>query len=116
MAADDPDCLLFSYGSLQQEQVQIANFGRRLEGEADRAVGYKSVAVTIDDPATIAISGTDQHWIMIATGDPGDFVAGTIFRISAAELAAADGYEPGGYVRVALPLSSGRTAWAYVKG
>ena len=29
------DVWLFSYGTLQQEDVQLATFGRRLEGRAD---------------------------------------------------------------------------------
>ena len=33
--------LLFSYGTLQQENVQLANFGRRLTGVSDTLVNYK---------------------------------------------------------------------------
>lgn len=41
-------------------------------------------------------------------------VEGTVFSISEAELAAADVYEVDDYVRVAVPLRSGQTAWVYV--
>jgi gamma-glutamylcyclotransferase (GGCT)/AIG2-like uncharacterized protein YtfP len=41
-------------------------------------------------------------------------VEGTVFAISEADLAAADEYEVDDYVRVAVPLRSGRTAWVYV--
>jgi hypothetical protein len=37
-----------------------------------------------------------------------------VFRLDDAELAAADGYEVDAYVRVQVPLRSGRAAWAYV--
>ena len=37
-----------------------------------------------------------------------------IHAISKAELAAADVYEVDDYVRVAVPLRSGQTAWVYV--
>lgn len=32
---------LFSYGTLQQENVQIATFGRLLNGAPDALVGFK---------------------------------------------------------------------------
>jgi hypothetical protein len=32
---------LFSYGTLQQEGVQLATFGRKLEGRPDQLNGYK---------------------------------------------------------------------------
>jgi len=34
------DVWLFSYGTLQQGDVQFATFGRRLEGRADALPGY----------------------------------------------------------------------------
>ena len=33
--------LLFSYGTLQDKAVQLANFGRELNGQADRMPGYR---------------------------------------------------------------------------
>ena len=41
-------------------------------------------------------------------------VDGMVFAISAAELAAADGYEVDDYRRISVPLRSGATAWVYV--
>lgn len=38
-----PAVLLFSYGTLQDPAVQMANFGRLLEGTADQLVGYVSL-------------------------------------------------------------------------
>jgi hypothetical protein len=32
--------LLFSYGTLQQEEVQLAIFDRKLRGDQDELVGY----------------------------------------------------------------------------
>ena len=40
MAFDDPENL-FSYGTLQSVAVQLATFGRRLAGKADRLIGYR---------------------------------------------------------------------------
>lgn len=47
---------LFSYGSLRQPEVQRANFGRLLEGEADAAIGWRVEEVHIIDPAVVALS------------------------------------------------------------
>jgi len=33
--------LLFSYGTLQEESVQPATFGRRLQGSKDELVGFQ---------------------------------------------------------------------------
>ena len=41
-------------------------------------------------------------------------VEGTVFEVSAADLAAADEYEVADYRRVAVPLRSGQQAWVYV--
>lgn len=110
----EPDILLFSYGTLQQEAVQLANFGRRLEGEADAIAGYRVDSIVIDDPTVVGLSGAEVHKILVATGNPADQIDGMVLRISEAELAAADAYETSDYVRVEAPLRSGRRAWVYV--
>jgi gamma-glutamylcyclotransferase (GGCT)/AIG2-like uncharacterized protein YtfP len=106
--------LLFSYGTLQQESVQIAQFGRRLEGRADALAGWKQEMVEITDPDVLAKSGKRFHPIVMP-GAPGDQVPGMVFEISAEELAAADAYEVADYKRKAARLVSGLTAWVYVK-
>ena len=105
--------LLFSYGPLRQPAVQLATFGRELEGRQDAIVGYNLDYLTITDPHVIATSGSDRHPIL-TPGAPTAAVEGTVFSISEAELAAADAYEVDDYVRVAVPLRSGQTAWVYV--
>ena len=42
--------LLFSYGSLQQEEMQLSTFGRKLAGEKDLLIGYEPSLVKIADP------------------------------------------------------------------
>ena len=106
---------LFSYGTLQQEGVQRETFGRLLKGEADVLPGYARSMVEITDPDVIAASGERFHPIVQASADPADEVAGTVFEITAAELAAADSYEVSDYRRVAVRLKSDRDAWVYVK-
>lgn len=106
--------LLFSYGTLQQDDVQVATFGRRLVGHRDELLGFEQSMVQIEDPQVVATSGKTQHPIVRFVGDPGARVAGTVFEVTETELASADRYEVGAYRRVAAELASGRTAWVYV--
>jgi hypothetical protein len=91
---------LFSYGTLQQEDVQLATFGRRLTGASDALVGYRPSTVAIDDPEVVRTSGKTHHPIVAFTGQGEDRMAGAVFEISDAELAHADAYEVAAYVRV----------------
>ena len=111
----DRNILLFSYGTLQQEAVQLHTFGRRLEGETDAILGYRIVEQLILDPEVVRLSGSNIHPNLVATGNPADEVAGTLYFISEAELAGADRYEVADYHRIEVPLKSGRTAWLYAK-
>lgn len=93
--------------------MQRANFGRLLDGEPDVLVGYRLGSVTIADPDVVATSGSAVHAVVIPTGSAADQVAGMLFRITEAELAAADAYETADYIRVEAVLRSGRRAWVY---
>jgi hypothetical protein len=106
---------LFSYGTLQLEAVQIANFGRRLAGAPDAMPGWRQTTIEITDPETIRLSGTNIHNIVAPSDDPADRVDGMVFEITEAELAAADAYEVADYKRVEVRLGSGLDAWVYVK-
>jgi gamma-glutamylcyclotransferase (GGCT)/AIG2-like uncharacterized protein YtfP len=106
--------LLFSYGTLRQPAVQLATFGRELDGHRDAIVGYDLDHVRITDPHVIATSGSDRHPILRSTERAGAHVDGMVFEISEAELAAADDYEVDDYRRISVPLRSGATAWVYV--
>ena len=106
--------LLFSYGTLRQPEVQRTTFGRELDGRPDAIVGYELDYVTITDPHVIATSGSDRHPILRPSDRADASIEGTVFAISTADLAAADEYEVDDYVRVAVPLRTGRTAWVYV--
>ena len=115
MATPPPGCRvpLFSYGTLQLEAVQRRQFGRLLEGVADAVVGYRAIEVEILDEAVVVLSGLRFHLSIVETGDPRDEVAGMLYLITEAELAAADDYEVEDYRRIEVPLKSGRTAWVY---
>jgi gamma-glutamylcyclotransferase (GGCT)/AIG2-like uncharacterized protein YtfP len=106
--------LLFSYGTLQQDDVQRSTFGRLLQGEKDELVGYEQSSVRIEDPAVVATSGKTHHPIVKFNGRNDSRVSGTVFEITAQELASADRYEVAAYKRVAATLASGRQAWVYI--
>jgi len=104
---------LFSYGTLQQEQVQISLFGQTLSGEKAILPGYIVAEVRIHDPAVIAASGKEIHPILQYTGNPKDQVTGTVFEISTAQLEQVDRYEVEDYQRVRAVLNSGKMVWIY---
>ena len=110
----DADQWLFSYGTLRQPEVQLANFGRLLEGREDVLDGYSLSMIEITDPEVVRISGSNRHPLVRRTGAPGDRVSGFVFRVTAAEIYAADAYETSDYVRVAVTLASGVEAFVYV--
>lgn len=105
--------LLFSYGMLQQPDVQLSTFGRLLGGEPDALVGFERTSIRIEDPQFVATSGKADHAIVTFNGRDSSRVSGMVFEVSDAELAKADQYEPAGYRRIAATLASGRQAWVY---
>jgi hypothetical protein len=106
--------LLFSYGTLQLEAVQMATFGRRMSGTSDALRSFELVLLKIDDAAVVAISGTAQHTMAKFTGRVTDVVSGTVFAVTPGEIQNADKYEVAAVKRVAVILQSGVRAWAYV--
>jgi gamma-glutamylcyclotransferase (GGCT)/AIG2-like uncharacterized protein YtfP len=106
--------LLFSYGTLQQNNVQLATFGRLLAGQADELLAFEQTMVQIDDPQVVATSGKSHHPIVTFNGNLASRVRGTVFDITDVELAHADTYEVAAYKRVLAELASGQQAWVYV--
>lgn len=106
--------LLFSYGTLQQSNVQQATFGRLLTGSQDELLEFEQAMHKIEDEGVVATSGKTHHPIVRFTGNPANRVPGTLFEISDAELAMADHYEVKEYTRVSARLKSGKEAWVYV--
>lgn len=104
---------LFSYGTLRQIDVQLATFGRLLDGTPDTLVGYRLGEIEITEPDVIAKSGKRFHPMLIQTNNANDRVDGVIFEISDDELACADRYEVDDYKRILATFLSGNTAWIY---
>jgi gamma-glutamylcyclotransferase (GGCT)/AIG2-like uncharacterized protein YtfP len=107
--------LLFSYGTLQQENVQLSTFGRRLNGQSDALVAFEPSLVKIEDPQVVAKLGKTHHANVKFNGNVNSRVTGMVFEITDAELASVDEYEAAFfYKRIAAKLASGRQAWLYV--
>lgn len=106
---------LFSYGTLQFEQVQKDTFGRILKGKKELLEGYQVQDLKITDQKVIISSGTDVHPILVYTGVASDVVEGMLFEVSDEELAHADKYEVSDYKRVTLTFKSGIEGFAYVE-
>jgi len=91
---------VFSYGTLQDDRVQLDTIGRRLDGTRDELVGFEAV---MHGPYRNVRPSVSSR------------VAGTVYEITDAELTTFDEYEAdAAYVRVETTLASGRTAWVYV--
>jgi hypothetical protein len=104
---------LFSYGTLQQEDVQRRLFGRLLVGTRDVLPGYKLLPVKITDLAFLAKGESDTQLTLAVSACPADTVEGMVFDVSEDELCLADTYEPAAYERERVDLASGRLAWVY---
>ena len=105
---------LFSYGTLQLKSVQVANFGRELNGKSDVLLEYVIEQVEITDPRVLEESGQKYHPILKFTGNPENEVEGTVFEVTLEDLQKADAYEVSDYKRTPVRLKSGINSWVYV--
>lgn len=106
---------LFSYGTLQNEQVQLETFGRKILGFKDELIGYKINYIEIFDKEVLRMSNQKFHLIIEYTGNTSDKVNGMTFEISEDELIKADNYEVDDYRRVLLKLKSGKNGYVYIQ-
>ncbi|RII95581.1 gamma-glutamylcyclotransferase [Clavibacter michiganensis] len=105
--------VVFSFGTLQLADVQLALFGRTVDAVPDALTGFVIGELRIVDPEVIAMSGSDLHPALLL-GEDDDLVPGVALELTPGELAAADHYERVSYRRVKASLVSGRAAWVYV--
>jgi hypothetical protein len=105
---------LFSYGTLRQANVQLATFGRLLDGREDSLPGFTLAPMTIADPHVVAVSGAAVHTIARPAAGAAEPIPGLVFSLTAAELEAADRYESGTIRRIRARLVSGAEAFVYV--
>jgi hypothetical protein len=88
---------LFACGDFQEAAVQERVFGHRLSGKPDALVGYRR-----------------EPFVQPAT-DANERVEGMVFRVTDADLATADTYEPPNYRRSRVKTASGVLAWVYLR-
>ena len=82
--------ILFSYGSLQLESVQLSTFGRRLHGSRDELVGAERDKVEITNPQVAATLGKTHHDNVAFNGKAEGRVPGMAFEIADDELGSVD--------------------------
>ncbi|WP_308800001.1 gamma-glutamylcyclotransferase family protein [Agromyces silvae] len=104
---------MFSYGTLQQADVQRALYGRAVPTVVDALPGYRIDWLQITDAEVLRMSGSDRHPIL-RRGSAGSRVEGAYLELSEAELAATDAYEVDDYVRRTVTLASGVQAFVYL--
>ena len=106
--------LLFSYGTLQLEQVQLETFGRLLKGEKDILEGYQLTMIEITDAEVLRKSNQRFHPIISFSGDKKDQVEGVLFEVTEEEILLADEYEVDDYKRVEVTFKSGKNGYIYI--
>jgi RimJ/RimL family protein N-acetyltransferase len=107
---------IFSYGTLQEEKVQLSTFGRLLNGQKDELPAFQRSLVKIEHPAAVAEFGKTHYDNVKWTGQNKDRVSGALFDITDAEISAADEYErDADYSRMPVTLASGARAWVYLR-
>ncbi|WP_036381920.1 gamma-glutamylcyclotransferase family protein [Muricauda sp. MAR_2010_75] len=96
---------LFTYGTLQDLQVQEYIFGRILDGKSDFLFGFKRFEN--------AVYG--RYPLVLHTQNGEDKVEGMVYEVSMADLKKADIYETSAYKREKFHLESGVVAWVYIE-
>jgi len=104
---------LFSYGTLQNDQVQLNLFGKCLAGSPDRLTGYKIVSIEITDKEFLSKGEQKIQRTLVFSNNSRDTIEGMALEISPGELLMADQYEPENYKRISVMLESGKQAWIY---
>jgi gamma-glutamylcyclotransferase (GGCT)/AIG2-like uncharacterized protein YtfP len=95
---------LFTYGTLQQEKIQLSVFSRTLSGFNDSLLGYKL--------STEKVAGA--YPVIQSSDKLTDFVNGQVYMCTNAEILEADKYEGPAYKRIKVILNSGKNAWVYI--
>ncbi|MBD3629817.1 MAG: gamma-glutamylcyclotransferase [Cyclobacterium sp.] len=107
--------LLFSYGTLGSEKVQLENYGRIVKGKRDTLAGYRLDKIQITESSVLAKSQLEYQPIAIKSENKTDFIEGLLFEITESELVITDHYEVSQYHRIRETVGSGKKAWIYVE-
>ncbi|WP_165395264.1 gamma-glutamylcyclotransferase family protein [Flagellimonas allohymeniacidonis] len=96
---------LFTYGTLQDAQVQIYVFGKPLIGSIDVLTGFQKTDAAV----------YQRYPLVIKTNQQEHEVEGVAYEVSEIDLKKADIYETSAYKREKFQLKSGKWAWVYVE-
>lgn len=96
---------LFTYGTLQNEEVQQAVFRRKLYGDFDALPGYQLSTELVAGRYPLIERGSDDM----------TKVRGMVFEVTGEELTMAESYEGDAYKRIKVTLDSGKRAWVFVR-
>lgn len=99
---------LFTYGTLQDKEIQEKIFGRTLKGTPETLIGYAVKEIQIEEEF-----GLMQYPIITETNNPEDTINGIVFEITENDLRQADLYEGFHYKRIEVHLQSTEKAWVY---
>ena len=106
---------LFSYGTLQLENVQRDTFKKLLFGSKDELVKYTVSKIKITDPKVIKSSGTDMHPILKYTANKTAVVIGPLFDLTDKELISIYEDEITPYKYAEVTFKFGKTGFIYFK-
>ncbi|GGD47688.1 DUF4286 family protein [Muriicola marianensis] len=95
---------LFTYGTLQEKDVQKMIFSRTLNGKRDSLSAHR-----ISEEMVGGLYPTIRR-----SENPNDKVEGLVYVISEEELTLVDAYEGEAYERMNITLESGVKAWVYL--
>jgi len=104
---------LFSYGTLRNEEIQLAIFGRVVSTTLDALPDYVLRTVSLTNWKAAGISGGEMQKTVEPC--PGGLIVGMVLEVSEEELRLCDDYEPVDYERIKVPLRSGKNAWLYFR-
>ena len=105
---------LFSYGTLQERDVQFELFGRHLNGSKDVLRSFKASLIELRDEDFVSHSERRKYYIATLSDNENDAIEGMALEVSEEELSVTDNYEPEEYKRERVTLESGKQAWIYV--
>ena len=96
---------LFTYGTLQNPEIQRIVMDRELTGKKDTLIGYR-----LEHEKVLG-----RYPAVIHTGNPKDKVRGMVYKTSFRDLFLCDEYEGTHYKRIRETLNSGLESWVYIE-
>lgn len=97
--------LLFTYGTLQNKDIQLSLFKRILTGNNTSLLGYQTGSIVL---------GNTTYPILTPSNNKKLPIQGTCYQINDQELLICDEYEGEEYKRILVTLESKQKAWVYV--